>query len=147
VAPLSAWEKAGFASIRTNSEDLGNEAENVMDGDPKTIWHTAWRHQPVEFPHELRIESKTPRRVRGFTALPRQDGNRNGWIRDYSFYVSDDGKNWGAPVTEGSFDATPQMKTVTFQTEVTGRFFKLVARSSFNRHASLAEFSLLETAP
>ena len=144
VASPPPWEKAGIVSIRTNSEEPGYEAENVLDGDTRTIWHIAWRHQPVEFPHELRIECKVMRRVHGFTALPRQDGNRNGWIRDYAFYASVDGKNWGEPVTEGSFDATPQLKTVTFPA-VPGRFFKLIARSSFNRHASLAEFSLLET--
>jgi hypothetical protein len=142
--PPSPLQRLGIRAIQSDSEDWGNETENAMDGDPKTIWHTAWRQDVTEFPHELLIECETLRRIRGFAALPRQDGNRNGWIRDYAFYVSSDGTHWGEPVARGTFDETKESKTVEFEKPVLGRFFKLVALSSFTRHASLAEFSLLE---
>jgi hypothetical protein len=143
IAPPSHLEKVGVANVQADSDDEGNEAEKAMDSDPKTIWHTAWRFGVTGFPHELRVEFASPRRVRGFTALPRQDGNRNGLIRDYAIYTSDDGLNWGEPVNRGVFDDTKQLKTVVFNTPAYGRYFKLVALSTFTRHASLAEFSLL----
>ena len=46
----------------------------------------------------------------------------------------------------GTID-TKELKTVPFDRPVTGRFFKFVALSSHNRHASLAELSLLEVSP
>jgi hypothetical protein len=144
IGPPSPPRKLGLAALDSDSEELGNEIGNAMDGNPETFWHTAWRAGPSAFPHELRIESVASRRIRGFTALPRQDGNRNGWIREYAFYVSDDGVHWGEPVKRGALDETKELKTVTFEKPVQGRFFKFVALSSYTRHASLAEFSLLD---
>lgn len=143
IAPPSPLERQGVVSFAADSDEIGNEAENAMDGDPKTIWHTAWRQGATEFPHELRIEYSSPRSVRGFSALPRQDGNRNGWIRDYAFYASEDGSHWGEPLARGAFDETKALKTVRFAGSVRAKFFKLVALSSYTRHASLAEWTLL----
>ena len=39
-----------------------------------------------------------------FQYLPRQDGSACGWIKDYEFYVSADGVNWGTAVATGTFD-------------------------------------------
>ena len=36
----------------------------------------------------------TPRRIGGFTYLPRQDGNPNGTVENYRFETSADGTNW-----------------------------------------------------
>ncbi len=40
----------------------------------------------------------------GFTYLPRQDGCSHGDIKQYEFYVSVDGANWGSPVASGTFN-------------------------------------------
>jgi lysophospholipase L1-like esterase len=142
----AAARKLGVVKISADSAEIQNEADNAIDGDPKTIWHTPWRDEPTDYPHYLQIEIDSTRRLRGFTALPRQDGNNNGWICDYAFYASDDGKTWGTPVARGSFDRTKDLKTVLFNRTVSGRFFQLVALSSFaGPYASLAEFSVLET--
>lgn len=132
--------------VTADSEQPGNEGENALDGDPGTFWHTVWSGEPTVFPHDLRIEFKRPITLCGFTALPRQDGNRNGWINGYSFYVSTDGKNWGKPVVCGNFSENKELKTVRFDKITNVRFVRLVPLSGFDKlpYASLAEFSVLE---
>jgi hypothetical protein len=145
-APLSP-ELRGVSLVSADSEEPANDAGNAIDGDPDTFWHTAWRGESPGYPHELRIEFKMPITLRGFTALPRQDGRRNGWIKDYRFYVSTDGKNWSEPTARGSFSEDKELKTVMFNSTAGVRFVRFVPLSSFDKlpYASLAEFSVLET--
>jgi hypothetical protein len=133
------------AKIRADSADEEHPAENAMDGDPNTMWHTPWGESATLFPHELILEFPKPTRLTGLTCLPRQDGNRNGWIRDYAVRVSADGKDWGSPVAKGSFQRNDSLRTIRFSTPVKTRFVKLIALSSFDPtqpFASLAELSV-----
>jgi hypothetical protein len=137
----------GVRIVAADSEESGDEAQNAIDGNPGTIWHTAWRNESPKFPHELQIDFKTPINLRGFTVLPRQDSSRNGWIKDYCFYASTDGKKWGKPIASGCFGQDKDLKTVTFNSVQGVRFVRLVALSTFDArpYASLAEFSVLRT--
>jgi beta-galactosidase len=136
----------GISSVKADSAQEGYEPENAVDGDTETLWHTSWEGEPPGFPHELVVEFDTPRRILGFTTLPRQDDKNNGWIKDYAFYVSADGKTWGPPVQTGTFDADSKLQTVKFTSPVTGKFVKLVALSGHAKGpwASLAEFKIIE---
>lgn len=134
------------ASIKASSAQDGYEAENAVDGDPETFWHTPWEGDPAPtFPHELTVEFKTTETLTGFTALPRQDGNHNGWIKEFAFYTSADGSNWGEPVVKGTFTRNTKLKTVDFSAPVTAKFVKLVALSGYadGPWASLAEFNVI----
>lgn len=143
----SAMQQLGARAVETDSEEAGHEAANAIDGDPQTVWHTTWRSEPKGFPHHLIIGFRAPVLMRGFTALPRQDGIRNGWIRDWVFYASDDGEHWGEPVAKGSFEADKELKTVLFQQPLRVRYVRLVALAGFaGPHASLAEFEVLTEA-
>jgi len=74
------------AKVRADSQAAGeNEAARAIDGSPDTIWHTPWTEPVPAFPHWLIIELPKPMTLAGFTALPRQDGNGNGWIKEYAF--------------------------------------------------------------
>jgi len=88
---------------------------------------------------------ETPAKIAGLTVLPRQDGNHNGWIRDYAIYVSNDGSHWGKPAASGTFPANDELQTVKFASPAMGRFVKLVALSGHasGPWASLAEFNVL----
>jgi beta-galactosidase len=123
----------------------GYGAENATDGDPNTIWHTAGEGEPPGFPHELIVQFGTPTQIKGFTALPRQDGNHNGWIKDYALYASSDGETWGEPIVKGVFVEDANLKTVAFTAPVTARAVKLVASSGYAKGpwTSLAEFHIL----
>jgi hypothetical protein len=142
----SALNKRGVRSIKADSAEPNYEPENALDGDPGTMWHTAFTAQKPDFPHELVIELQQPLTLRGFTALPRQDNNRNGWIKNFACYVSEDGKSWGEPVASGAFSNDDPLKTVLLKEPRKARFLRLVALSGHGvgPYASLAEFEILE---
>jgi hypothetical protein len=134
------------ASIKASSEQDGCEVQNAIDGNPDTIWHTSWDSDPAPtFPHEFTVEFKTAETLTGFTALPRQDGNHNGWIKEFAFYASSDGSNWAEPVAKGIFSENAKLKVVHFSRPVTAKFVKLVALSGYadGPWASLAEFNVI----
>lgn len=140
----SLMEKLGARVLKCDSAQHGYEPEQALDGNPATLWHTSWEEPMPGFPHELQIAFPKPLPLRGFSVLPRQDHNRNGWIKDYEFYVSDDGKNWGEPVSKGTFAADDKLKRVIFKAPTETRFVRLVAVSGYadGRWASLAEFEV-----
>ena len=84
---------------RAFEETAGEDGHgaNAVDGDPNTIWHTQWQDDSPPCPHEIIIELVPAATIKGFTYLPRQDEEVNGTINEYEFYVSDDGKDFGAP--------------------------------------------------
>jgi hypothetical protein len=138
-------QKRGVSAIKASSSEEGYEAENALDGDPATLWHTAWSQSKPGFPHELTLELNPPVTLRGLTALPRQDHNRNGWIKDYAVYLSQDGVQWGEAAAKGAFSGDATLKTVTFAAPRPARYVRLVALSGpgGGPYASLAEVDLL----
>jgi len=138
----------GVNSVRADSEQGGYGAQEAVDGDPNTMWHTSWDDAQAKYPHELVIEFDSPRKLTGITALPRQDGNRNGWIKDFAVYVSNDGQNWGKPVAKGTFGEDAKLKTVTFPAATTATWLKFVALNGYvkGQWTSLAEFNVLPSA-
>jgi hypothetical protein len=134
------------ATVRADSQQDDYPAANAMDGDPQTMWHTPWDEPAPKFPHELVVEFPKPVRVGGLTCLPRQDGNHNGWIKDYAVHISADGKVWGPPVAQGMFKEDDSLHTIKFARPVETKFLKLIAISSFDPgkpYASLAELSVI----
>jgi hypothetical protein len=146
MAAPSAMQERGARIASASSAESGHEAALAIDGDAKTLWHSAWTGGEQAFPHELVLEFAQPFPIQGLTVLPRQDGNRNGWIKDYEVYVSADGHSWGEPAGQGAFGADEGLKTVTFAMPVTGRFLRFVARSgqTTGPWASVAELEVQE---
>jgi hypothetical protein len=130
--------------VMVDSEAPGYEAGNAVDGNPDTIWHTAWEEGALPYPHEIQIELPESLEIKGFTYLPRQDMS-NGWIDRYQAYVSTDGRNWGQPAATGRFEKGRDQKRILFETGIRGRFFRFVALSGFDRQgfASVAEINLV----
>src|SRR5262245_15252266 len=124
--------------VSVDSQDMvgGNyAATNAIDGNPATFWHTEWFQQAPPLPHTLVLDLGGQYQVDGFRYLPRQDGNSNGTIAAYQFYVSADGTTWGTAVAAGTLAADTSEKTVRF-TAKTGRYVRLVALSEINGNAS-----------
>ena len=140
-------EQSGMSGVREvkAASQPGYEAVNAMDGDPSTLWHTPYGDSAPGFPHDFVVEFEAARRVSGITALPRQDGNPNGWIKGYEISVSQDGRTWGKPLANGEFDADKSLKTVEFEAPVSARFLRLRALSGHTagEWASLAELNIL----
>jgi len=141
LAPPSMTQKLGARVVRADSEAKGYEAAHILDDDPNTIWHTPWEGRVTQFPHEVVIAFDRPGEINGISLLPRQDKNRNGWIKTCAVFASEDGQNWGEPLARAEFKADAGEKQIKFPRPVTPRFLKLQALSTFDNapYASLAE--------
>ncbi|MEC0089690.1 discoidin domain-containing protein [Paenibacillus macquariensis] len=144
----SSWKLHYADSQQTAGED--GKATNAFDGNPNTYWHT--KHSPADpMPHDLQIDLGQTNEMSGFVYSPRKQMNgsnyANGIIKDYKFYVSMDGVNWGDPVATGTFASDNTDKEVKFNGSVIGRYIRLVALSEINGQAytSVAELNILQT--
>src|SRR5437764_291206 len=140
-------EKLALKVVRVDSEETSGEdgkGANAVDGDPGTFWHTQWQDANPEHPHEIIIEFSRACKIGGFTYLPRQDESDHGTIKDYEFYVSDDGKDFGKPLKRGSFGGGKEKRSVRFEAKEC-RFLKLRAISEINDQpwTSAAEIDVL----
>jgi hypothetical protein len=142
---LAPIEKLGARVRGADSEQGGYPGSHVLDGDPGSLWHTAWGENAPGFPHELVVEFASPAPLAGITVLPRQDGNPNGWIKGYEVFLSPDGEHWGNAAAKGEFPRNDSLKTVPFTQPAMVRFLKLRALSGHANGpwASLAEFGVL----
>jgi len=142
-AKPSVMQSKGARVVRVDSSAPGLEGYNAIDGDPATIWHTAWEPAPVEYPHELVIELATSTTINGVCYLPRQDMD-NGWISEYEFYVSADGQNWGEPAAKGVFEKNTELKKIILTEPVTARFLRFIAKDGFDAKpfAAIAEIEI-----
>lgn len=144
-SPPSPLERLGAKVVKVDSAEPAYEGDKAIDGDPATIWHTAYTPAPLNPPHEIQLDLGRSVVLRGFTMLPRQDKILHGTIRQYACYLSTDGKDWGRPVAEGEFAADHRLKTVRFARPSAGRYFRLVAISEAKGGpwASIAELDVL----
>ena len=148
ITPTKSATGANVAAVSSEAPDY--PAENVLDGDPATIWHTPWTKSKVweekipTFPHHIVIEFAKPAPLKGISCLPRQD-YPTGRIKDYIVQVSDDNKTW-REVTSGAFDDTnSKAQQALFPAPVTVRYLKLTALSGFGKGTfiSLAELDII----
>lgn len=126
------------------TEAQNGRGTNAVDGDPNSYWHTQWQGASPVLPHEIVLELIPPSTIQAFSYLPRQDESDHGTIKDFAFYVSEDGKHFGVPVKKGTFDAGKKEKIETFA-PVKCRFIKLRALSEINDEpwASAAEIRVI----
>lgn len=84
VLPRASWKVYSVDSEELTAED--GRAENALDGDRATIWHTQWGSATPSHPHSLVIDLGRETPVGGFRYLPRPGGSP-GKIKDFRFYV------------------------------------------------------------
>ena len=142
------FDKVEFVPVTVlacSSEEPGENASNLVDGKPESIWHTAYGVTVTKYPHTVDFDCSEMKTIKGFTYLPRQDGGANGNIKAYRVQVSTDGKTWGETVAEGEFDRGAAIKRVTFAKPQKARYLRFTALSSQNGQdfASGAEFTVL----
>lgn len=135
--------------VKVDSEETEGQdgyGRNAVDGNPNTYWHTQWHGNSPGLPHEIIIELVPPAVIRGFTYLPRQDESDHGTIKDYEFYVSNDGKNFGRAVNKGTFKSGKEEKIETFA-PIECRFIKLKAISEIHGlpWTSAAEIGVIQS--
>jgi beta-galactosidase len=85
--------KAGWKILWTDSEETTAEpghAENLLDGQPNTHWHTAYGKGAAPYPHRVVIDFGESRTLGGIRYLARAGGNdKPGRIKTYRVYLSD----------------------------------------------------------
>ena len=131
--------------LNASSEMPGEgDAAKIIDRNPDTYWHTNYGLTVVKFPHTLEFDLLSPQTLKGFTQLPRQDGNVNGRIKQYELAVSSDRKTW-TTVKSGDFPNSGELNTVNFDKPVTARYARFTAftEQGGNDFASSAEVSFL----
>ncbi|WP_078095886.1 TIM-barrel domain-containing protein [Streptomyces sp. fd1-xmd] len=123
-------DRAGWSLVRADSQETAAEdgaAVGAFDGNPGTMWHTAWSSgTPAALPHEIQIDLGARYTLDGLGCLPRQDGGVNGRIGGYEVHVSDTTADWGAPVASGTFPDTAAAQTAALSPK-TGRYLRLRA--------------------
>lgn len=72
-----------------SEEDLAEDgyADNMIDGDEATIWHTVWGRPHTGHPHFVVIDLGEEMAFSGFRYVPRR-GDKPGKIKGYKFYAS-----------------------------------------------------------
>ncbi|MDO5104297.1 glycoside hydrolase family 2 TIM barrel-domain containing protein [Capnocytophaga sp.] len=137
-------ENVPMRVLSASSEESGSgDAQNLIDGDPATIWHTMYSVTVAKYPHWVDFDMSEVRTVKGFTYLPHD--NWSSKVKEYSFSVSLDGKNW-TEIHKGTFDTNAEQKRILFDQAVKARYVRFTALSQhYNQDfASGAEFSVLE---
>ena len=74
-----------YADSEENLSDDGS-ADNVLDGDPSTLWHTQYNGGSPPHPHLIVLDLGRARTVTGLQYTPR-DSDSPGRIKDYRVYA------------------------------------------------------------
>ena len=82
----NAIDKNKWEIVHVNTEALGEGlAEDIIDGDEATYWHSAWKRDVKALPHQVIIDLGNIRTVKGFRICMR-DVNKPGCIKDFRLY-------------------------------------------------------------
>lgn len=135
------------AIVSASSEEPGEgEAQNAIDGDPSTYWHTQYSGATPKHPHSLTLIFETAHTVIGFDYTPRQT-NGNGRVSDYEVQYSTDGKTFRTLV-KGKFTAAFETQRVFFEKpveKVAAVRFIALSEANDGPWASVAELMYLRS--
>jgi beta-galactosidase len=88
-----ALDQNGWIVAYVDSEEREREdgsAENAIDGQTTSFWHTQWGSASPPYPHRLVLDFGQSLTVAGIRYTPRQgDDSTAGRIKDYRLYVGD----------------------------------------------------------
>jgi len=116
--------KTGWTATSDTESISGNPPSYAIDNNSGTWWETRYWAPVPPYPHNLIIDTGTPRTLTGFTYLRRPDGN--GSVKDYKFFVSEDGTTW-TQVAAGTFPNSNNQQTVTFTPPAPTKAFNTLA--------------------
>ncbi len=151
-AKVNPWPTQGLLSnedwklihISSESQSNGKVAANAIDGDPRTHWHTQFRPQLAEHPHELVIDLGAEATISGIRYLARQDRGWNGAVAECEVSVSNSPDKFGEPVITTTFKQEKTAQDATCEA-VKGRYLRIRILSEVNGGpwASIAELGII----
>lgn len=140
--------KISLTAYASNEQDPQDVAENAIDGNPSTMWHTQW-WDAIPLPQSITIVISEPVSVSELRYLPRQDFHdwgdpqMNGTITEYEIHSSVDGVNFDV-IAEGVWEwdeDNRDWKIVNFAPKE-ATHIRLVAFEGAGGFASAAEIEL-----
>ncbi|MFJ6054309.1 discoidin domain-containing protein [Streptomyces sp. NPDC092307] len=153
IVPANAMEptapildRTGWTATASDEETVGENgrANNVLDGNAATLWHSKYVPTPTPLPHVITVDMHRTAVVSALVYRPRTDGP-NGRIGEYSISLSADGLGWATPVATGTLADDTSPKTLGFAPQG-ARFVRLTALSEAGGRgpwSSAAEIDLL----
>jgi endo-alpha-N-acetylgalactosaminidase len=154
---VNAWQPAEFmnlaitpcgkpmptlaATATASSFQPGYEPSNAVDGDPSTMWHTAFSPVKAALPQSITLDLGGVYQLYRLKYLPRQDGQGNGTITRYNIYASTDGVSFGAPIESGSWQDSSASKTAPLH-GVHARYVRLKGVEGVGGFCSAAEIAV-----
>ncbi|MFD3444213.1 discoidin domain-containing protein [Microbacteriaceae bacterium 4G12] len=143
----SVLPRTGWVATASDQETVAENgrAQNVLDGNAASIWHSQYSPSALPLPHTLTIDMRATQQVSGLRYLPRPSTTANGRIGSYTVTVSADGTTWSAPVASGTWADTSAEKSASFAS-VSARYVRLTARSEAGNRgvwSSAAEINVL----
>ena len=97
-------------------------AQNALDGNPSTLWHTDWNGCKQEDVW-ITIDMQSKQNIAMLRYVPRSK-QLNGIITKYRISVSDNNKDW-TEVATGTWESNNKEKIAEFSKEVEARYVKL----------------------
>ena len=147
---LSGKDLLPFKNLKihsVSSESTGNNrrARYAIDGDPKTVWHTAFIDGIKKHPHQIVIDLGGSHRIKGLRYLARQDQGWNGAIAEFEISVSDDPEQASSVIARGAWKKSRRPQEVVFDKPQRGRYLTLRALSEVNQGpwASAADLGVI----
>jgi len=136
--------KSGWTLVRVSSESKfnGKTGDRVFDGDAGTWWHSEWRDQKPNPPHDLVIDLGQEQVIAGVRFLARQDQGKNGMIREFELYAID-GEN-RRKIVSGELEEKRDWQERTFESVRTRRIeLRVLSEITGRPFGSLAELELV----
>jgi len=139
IKPLETpIDRAGMKATATTCLKGGYEADNALDGDLDTMWHSAYAGAKP-FPQSITIDFGKSCEINRISYVPRKSG-ANGIITEYKLYASLDGKDFKL-LASGKWEANSATKYVDLPA-TKAAFIKLEATAGVNGFASAAEINV-----
>jgi len=143
LVPASRMRLLSFSSENGSNRKL---AANAIDGDPRTVWHSAFSETLARHPHELVIDLGAENEVTGFRYLARQDSGWNGAFGLTEFFLAGQPDAFDdRPIASTTFGKVRKPQALDLETPVRGRYLKVRVLSEVNGNvwASAAELAVV----
>ena len=131
-------------TVVASSSYTGEGANNVLDGDSSTIWHSDWSNSSVTLPQTLTFTFNEAVEIDRMTYLPRQTGANNGTFKNIDVYVTDENDIEQKVVENQLLANDVTLKVIKFA-PITAKQVRVVVKNSYgntlDKWASAAEIA------
>lgn len=135
LLPTTSWSIIG-----SDSNEPGSTANNVLDMNRGTVWHTPWSSTQTPQPHFFSVNMGAVRTIKGLAFRNRD--NLNGAIKDVNIYASTNGTSWTLIKTAQLPKVSGSWINVELNASISTRYLKIESTSSWGDffYSHLADF-------